>query len=230
MILSWALMFGLLFNSAGVYSYEPRKRQMSAITLDEIKQRPISVIEYKSKLEQNIINENMFLNTKYLDDTKRGSGSRRLLNIPDGWHEQCVYWINAMRGREGLPVLRRWTEFESCSDEMAEYDFTNYVNGNGPHKSLADNVGCDFTNQGGIAQNACPLWENDPESYKWCTIAMWEEKEYPGIDPNDLTCQGEFRSECGHYYAMRGGGDTDLASGNSIYNKCDRVACGFLYR
>jgi len=149
---------------------------------------------------------------------------RRLgLPIPEEYYEQCHFWVNAVRAREGLPGLRRWTEFESCSDEMSAYDFVEYRDKRRPHAAIQDRVGCDFRNSGATSwsQNSCPMWPNDVGSNEGCTVAMWNEKVTPGVDPNTMDCLSGVSSDCGHYYNLRGG------SKPGVYNKYDRVACGF---
>lgn len=152
-------------------------------------------------------------------------GRRRLgLPIPDKYYEQCHFWVNTVRAREGLPALQRWKDFESCSDEMAEYDYFQHRDYGRAHAALYDGVGCDFfaTGNGPFAQNSCPRWIGDGlESIQRCTIAMWEEKETPGVDPDTLRCLGRSEAECGHYFNLRGGD----APGK--YNTYDKVACGF---
>ena len=44
------------------------------------------------------------------------------LNKPAAFYDECVKWTNAMRAREGLPVMGRWTRGEACLDSMAAFD------------------------------------------------------------------------------------------------------------
>lgn len=145
------------------------------------------------------------------------------LEIPNSYYAQCHFWINAVRAREGLPALHRWKEMESCSDEMSEYDFAQYRDFRRPHAAFQDNVGCHF-GEAGVntwGQNSCPMWENSVDSVERCTVMMWDEKVTPGVNPSTLECLNGVRSDCGHYYNLRGG------DGPGAYNKFNRVACGF---
>ena len=44
------------------------------------------------------------------------------LNKPAAFYDECVKWTNAMRAREGLPMMGRWTRGEACLDSMAAFD------------------------------------------------------------------------------------------------------------
>ena len=44
------------------------------------------------------------------------------LNKPEAFYDECVKWTNAMRAREGLPAMGRWTRGEACLDSMATFD------------------------------------------------------------------------------------------------------------
>ena len=44
------------------------------------------------------------------------------LNKPAAFYDECVKWTNAMRAREGLPAMGRWTRGEACLDSMAAFD------------------------------------------------------------------------------------------------------------
>jgi len=176
-----------------------------------------------SGITSDDINADTFLSKTEIDDIRR----RRMVGepIPEEYYERCHFWINAVRARESLPALTRWKELESCSDDMSEYDYFEYRDNFRAHAAMQDNVGCDFFGNGvsGYAQNSCPLWPNSGDSISSCTVAMWEEKEVPGVYIQDdrMYCNGH-DSECGHYYTLRGGRDA-----SDWYNKYDRVACGF---
>jgi len=176
-----------------------------------------------SGITSDDISADSFLSKTEIDDIRR----RRLVGeeIPDEYYERCHFWVNAVRARESLPALKRWTELESCTDDMSEYDYFEYRDNGRPHAAMQDGVGCDFFNNGvsGYAQNSCPLWPNSADSISGCMVAMWEEKEDPGVYIQDdrMYCNGH-DSLCGHYYTLRGGRDA-----SAWYNNYDRVACGF---
>lgn len=127
----------------------------------------------------------------------------------DDWYGDCVYWVNAVRAKEGLPALKRWAEKEECTDEMSAYDQTN-----GAHAAFKTKgeVGC--TNI--LAQNSCPGYSDNKEDMERCFLAMWLEKETPGATTSSLTDPDD--KSTGHYRNLRGGMN---------YNEYDRVACGF---
>lgn len=177
-----------------------------------------------SSLSSEDLKAGNFLSSKEVADIRR----RRIEGkaIPDSYYERCHFWINAVRAKEGLPVLKRWTEMESCSNDMSAYDYDQYKNHGRAHAAMIDDVGCDFFASGvkGYAQNSCPLWSDSVDSIEHCTKAMWNEKTDPGVTINGsrMECNSQYDSECGHYYNFRGGRDD-----YDWYNKYDRVACGF---
>lgn len=177
-----------------------------------------------SAISSEQLNAKNFLSEDEISDVRR----RRMegLEIPDAYYERCHFWVNAVRARESLPALKRWTEMESCSDKMSEYDYTEYTERGRAHAAMIDNVGCDFFASGvrAYAQNSCPLWTNNEKSIESCTVQMWDEKTNPGVTIVDdrMECDGPYDSQCGHYYNLRGGRDS-----YEWYNKYDRVACGF---
>jgi len=164
------------------------------------------------------MNEMYFPN---LDSMKDGF-RRQILEVPDEWHENCVYWINAVRAREGLPALRRWKAFEPCTTRMAKYDYGVYNTQRRAHAGISEKKFCNFEGNQAWGQNTCPNWLKQKDTIEHCTIAMWEEKEFPGINSHNLSCKGRHSSECGHYWTLRGGEE-----GKGGYNRFDKVACGF---
>lgn len=158
-------------------------------------------------------------------------GDRRRLDLPDYYYDKCVFWINAMRSREGLPALQRWRDFEDCSDRGAKFDARvgKY------HESIKNGIGCNFQGYEPFAQNTCPHWFLGSDTFESCTTAMWREKDLlEAIDDKDntrrrlgayghgaskLRCKNGKPNCAGHYFNLRGG-----ANG---YNAFDRVACGF---
>jgi hypothetical protein len=115
--------------------------------------------------------------------------------------QDCVNRINQFRAECAcLPPLERWTEGESCADEMAEYDSEE----DSAHAGFQDDI-C----EGGSAQNECPGWRSEEQVVDGCLQAMWDEGP-----PPTSTCTGDCFQEYGHFLNMT---DPDF----------NKVACGF---
>jgi len=155
------------------------------------------------------------------DDVDSSGDRRRLLHLEDYYYEQCVYWINVVRAKEGLPALQRWKDFEPCADRGVRYDAKNNVY----HGAITKGLYCDWENYFPISQNACPKWHSGTDANESCTKAMWEEKallKSKTVDNEEvMQCKnGKEPNQCaGHYFNLRGG--------EHGYNSFDRVACGF---
>lgn len=132
------------------------------------------------------------------------------------WHGKCVDWVNAMRSREGLPVLQRWTDFERCGDAAAKRDAKKDTIG----WSISQQIFCDWEPYRPTHQVTCRYGRGEG-AFEECANRMWQEKqELTTNSGGALVCKdGRAVEECADgYLQMRGG-----LKGYNIY---DRVACG----
>lgn len=147
-----------------------------------------------------------------LSQIARGSAGE----VDPTWHGKCVDWVNAMRAREGLPALQRWTDFERCGDAAAKRDAKKDTVG----WSISQRIFCDWEPYRPTHQVTC-RHKRGESAFEECASDMWHEKEGLMINPDgDLVCKdGRAVEECADgYLHMRGG-----LKGYNIY---DRVTCG----
>lgn len=115
--------------------------------------------------------------------------------VPDSgdFKADCVARINQFRWDcQCLPPLDRWADGETCADNHAEYDSTNYA-----HAGFKEGI----CTPGGRAQNECPGWGSEASIVHDCLQMMWDEG--PGDDFN----------EHGHYKNMSSTDYTKVACG-----------------
>ena len=108
-------------------------------------------------------------------------------------HADCVNRINQLRfWCQCLPPLQRWSDGETCANDMAERDHDNNDAHNGFQSGMCN---------GGYAQNECPSWGSIEQCVEGCLQMMWDEGP------------GSFFGGHGHYLNMTNSAYSRVACG-----------------
>jgi hypothetical protein len=116
--------------------------------------------------------------------------------------QDCVNRINQFRTQCAcMAPLDRWTDAESCADQMAQYDSMTGT----AHSGFSGKI----CTPGGNGQNECPGYSSETQVVGSCLQQMWSEGP-PPQSPCDSACFQKY----GHFI-------------NMTNTKFKKVACGF---
>ncbi len=108
-----------------------------------------------------------------------GAGIDTMVRATDYHHfgKECVAAINALRKKEGKPLLQMY-EWGNCeADENAKYNYQYHLTH--PTENWHQHQ------PGGAAQNGCPKYPTYDSLFS--CIALWDDKPY-GNNPGEKTC------------------------------------------